>query len=323
MTDAGLKLAPDNQVYDLNMALFSDYAHKLRTLYVPAGKALNYDDFGAFDAPTGTIISKTFFYNRTDSGDLLLDTSFDGNPESLGANPLLMETRLLIKQDTGWEALPYIWDGNDAYLKITGDLVSLSVAGQPDLNYLVPSKNQCASCHATNHTTAAIQPIGLKARHLNRAHPINGENQLVNLATQGKLQDHPGVHDIPANATFSSAISDEPTALNHAARSYLDINCGHCHNPQGSADTSGLLLDYQAHSARELGTCKPPIAAGRGSGGHLYSLVPGNAEASIMTYRLATTDPGTMMPELGRSLVHKEGLHLVQRWIDAQEGECL
>ena len=32
---------------------------------------------------------------------------------------------------------------------------------------------------------------------------------------------------------------------------------------------------------------------------------------------MASTDPGVMMPELGRSLVHEEGLALIQAYIRA------
>ena len=31
------------------------------------------------------------------------------------------------------------------------------------------------------------------------------------------------------------------------------------------------------------------------------------ADESILTYRMESTDPGIMMPELGRKMVHKEG----------------
>jgi hypothetical protein len=123
--------------------------------------------------------------------------------------------------------------------------------------------------------------------------------------------------------TPNAVWGDTEQTLEHRARSYLDINCGHCHNAQGAADTSGLLLDYEDHPASALGLCKPPIAAGRGSGGHLYSIVPGEAEHSILSFRLATNDPGMMMPELGRSLVHQEGLEIINQWIDSMDGQCL
>ena len=41
--------------------------------------------------------------------------------------------------------------------------------------------------------------------------------------------------------------------------------------------------------------------------------VAGHPETSIIPYRLASTDPGEMMPELGRSLTHKEGVALITR----------
>ena len=46
--------------YDLNTPLFSDYAHKLRTVWMPPGSVAHYDDGGVFDLPVGTILSKTF-----------------------------------------------------------------------------------------------------------------------------------------------------------------------------------------------------------------------------------------------------------------------
>jgi hypothetical protein len=39
-------------------------------------------------------------------------------------------------------------------------------------------------------------------------------------------------------------------------------------------------------------------------------------------YRMESTDPGAMMPELGRGLAHEEGNALVRRWISALPGDC-
>jgi hypothetical protein len=50
-----------------------------------------------------------------------------------------------------------------------------------------------------------------------------------------------------------------------------------------------------------------------------YTIVPGQPEKSIMVYRMASTDPSIMMPELGRKLVHKEGVELVKQWIKEME----
>jgi uncharacterized repeat protein (TIGR03806 family) len=306
-------------VYDLNTALFTDYALKLRTLYIPPGQSAKYVEYEAFELPTGSIISKTFLYATDHSGNIRLDTAWDGDPSHLDMSEVrLIETRLLVKQADGWDALAYIWRDDEAYLNITGDLISLPTESGADLNYLVPSRNQCASCHATNHTSGEIQPIGIKARHLHRPDPINQQNQLTSWQARGQLLNLPSLSQVSANAQSW----DGTTSLDHRARSYLDINCGHCHNPRGAADTSGLLLDYQEHSDASMGVCKAPIAAGRGSGGFLYSIVPGTAATSIMSFRMNTTNPATMMPELGRSLVHTQGYELITAWINAMSGVC-
>jgi hypothetical protein len=33
-------------------------------------------------------------------------------------------------------------------------------------------------------------------------------------------------------------------------------------------------------------------------------------------------DPGVMMPELGRSLIHREGVVLLREWIQQMQGAC-
>ena len=73
---AGARLAPNAGVlpYDLVTPLFSDYAHKLRTVWMPAGQSARYSADKAFDFPVGTILSKTFYYPRAGSPDAVLKT---------------------------------------------------------------------------------------------------------------------------------------------------------------------------------------------------------------------------------------------------------
>ena len=103
--------------------------------------------------------------------------------------------------------------------------------------------------------------------------------------------------------------------LHERAMAYLDVNCGHCHNPTGPANTSGLNLIAEQPADLNLGIKKAPVAAGKGSGGFSYSIEPGKPEESIMVYRMESTDPGAMMPELGRRLIHEEGVELIKKWI--------
>ncbi len=320
--------------YELATPLFSDYAQKWRTVYLPKGASTKYDPEKWFDFPVGTIVTKTFYYTTPAtaadpkiSGDIVKMTpaSYQTGVKGLDlAHVRLIETRLLVKRASGWVAFPYVWnaDGSDATLERTGAEIPLTFhdgAATKRFVYSVPNQNQCAGCHAQDYRTRAITPIGLKARHLDRNFPgVGGDvNQLGRLVELGYLTGVPGAA-LPKNANWQ----DAHAPLDARAGAYLDINCSHCHNEQGAARTSGLWLDAKTQDARILGLCKPPVAAGRGTGDRSFDVVPGHPEASIIAYRMESTDPGEMMPELGRALEHKEGVVLVESYIRAMKGSC-
>ena len=64
------------------------------------------------------------------------------------------------------------------------------------------------------------------------------------------------------------------------------------------------------------------MAAGTGSGGLKYAVVPGDADASITAYRMNSNEPDVRMPEIGRSLIHDEGVALIREWINSMHGNC-
>jgi uncharacterized repeat protein (TIGR03806 family) len=318
----GLVLGRGVHPYEINTPLFSDYSQKLRTYYLPPGAQITYRERQSLEFPVGSVITKTFFYPHRE-GVAHAAAAWDGNVSRLDLdNHRLVETRLLIRQPDGWDALPYIWEGDDAYLRITGAVLpmQLAVAGTVEnLPYVVPSRSECAACHATDHTAGELELIGLKARQLNRSYPGSSDNQLVAWAARGDLSALPEPSAIPASAVWN----DPGATLTERARAYLDSNCGHCHNAAGAADTSGLLLDAHTSSYRQLGFCKPPVAAGRGTGGRPFSIVPGEPDQSILVYRMETTDPATRMPEVGRAVSHREGVALIREWVASLPGECV
>ena len=53
--------------------------------------------------------------------------------------------------------------------------------------------------------------------------------------------------------------------------------------------------------------------------GALPDIDPGKATSSILIFRMKSLDPGIMMPELGRSLVHSEAVTMLEAWIDQME----
>jgi len=67
----------------------------------------------------------------------------------------------------------------------------------------------------------------------------------------------------------------------------------------------------------------PPVAAGRGTGDHLFDIVPGRPDDSILLYRMTSSETGVMMPEQGRSTTHHEGVALIREWIAGWSGACV
>ena len=331
--DGRLQLNDGVVPYDLNTPLFTDYAHKLRTVWMPKGTTAKYRPTDTLDFPVGTVISKTFYYPRTADGkfgDVARNDDYSRDFAGQGldmANVRLIETRILVHRKDGWAAIPYVWNDaqTEATLARTGAVLPLALVGtdnaREDFNYVVPDESQCQSCHAQDWIDRKVHPIGPKARHINKDyHYADGSaNQLEHLAKLGYLSGLPALAEVPRDANWE----DTRATLDARARAYLDINCGHCHNANGAANTTGLTLDAGTPEDRHLGICKPPTAAGQGTGDHFFDIVPGQPDESILPYRLSSKEPGVMMPELGRSTVHREGVALIKAWIAAQPGSCV
>ncbi len=316
-----LVLGRDVTPYDVNTPLFMDHALKLRTIWMPPGAGATFASHARYDLPAGTVLSKTFFYPEH-GGVAQAVPGWDGAVDRIDlANARLVETRLLVRQPSGWEALPYVWRGDDAYLSIGGAIDRFDLAvddATAPVDYVVPTRNECASCHATQ-AARQILPLGIRTRQLHRGYHGAARNQLAAWQDHGLLTGLPrDTSGWPRNADWRLGTA----TTEHLARSYLDANCGHCHNPASVIDTTGLWLDYAPHPLRRMGACKPPIAAGRGTGGRRFSIVPGQPEASILTFRMAATHPSERMPELGRTRVDRRAVDVVEQWLAALPGSC-
>lgn len=297
--------------YDVITPLFSDYAEKARFVWMPEGRSASItQEEETFIFPQDAVLIKNFYYPK------------DVRDPGLGRQ--MIETRLLIRRSKGWEAWNYVWnnDQTDAQLEIAGDVKPVTwidVRGQEQqVSFVIPNKNQCKGCHEYKKQ---LQPIGPKVRHLNKefSYPEGTKNQLIKWQEAGYLRGLTG--DITRYRTVSDW--DDPQALlNERALAYLEINCGICHSEHGPAGISGLFLTTDRDNADQLGVCKSPVSAGSGSGGRNYDIVPGDPDKSILLYRMESLEPGEMMPELGRSVIHREGVALIRDWIDAMEGEC-
>ncbi|MGD9980918.1 MAG: SO2930 family diheme c-type cytochrome [Hyphomonadaceae bacterium] len=308
-SDAGARQPnPGVTPYDLNTALYSDGALKYRYVYIPRGQRAHYHDEGVFEFPVGAVLIKTFAF----ADDMRRPTE----------NVRFLETRLLIHRAEGWFAYPYVWNEaqTEARLSPVGANVPVSFVdeqgAETSLDWPVPNRNQCKGCH---DLAGEIQPIGPSARNLNRdfEYGTGAANQLSHWLGANLL------NALPASAAphVPSAYDADAASLEARARAYLDVNCAHCHNPQGPAHTSGLDLRWSQSDPAQWGVLKRPVAAGRGSAGFEFSIEPGHPERSILLHRMRSTDPGVMMPELGRQLVDQRAVALIEEWIATMDDQ--
>ncbi len=265
--------------YRLQTPLWSDGAEKLRFVYVPTGAKAQAQGEGLLNLPVGSALVKTF--------------KLEGR---------LIETRVLLHRADGWVALPYQWnrEQTEARLALAGARLDLTTPQGVAISYAIPNKNQCKECHQQKD---AVTPIGPKARNLSAS-------WLENFYKAGKLNAVPKV-------TARVPLWEDRAKLASApvARGWLDSNCAHCHNPVGSASNSGLDLRWEQGDPVKFGVLKRPVAAGRGSGGLEFDVMPGHPDKSIMLYRMGSLEGGISMPEVGRSSLDQDGIAAVERWI--------
>lgn len=293
--------APGVVPYDVIVPLFSDFATKYRFIRVPQGETLHYDPTLAYTLPDGGMVAKTFAF--------LNDMR---NPD---AGQVLVETRLLIMGPNGLTPITYVWNAtqDSATRLVEGEnapVTFLDDAGvMQSESFEVPNTNECMRCHGNTPIL-----LGVKTRQLNHDDDYgNGpENVIDHLSSLGLLDSTPAP---VAERETLSATGDLTATLDARARSYLDANCGHCHNATAAADWSGLYLDFENMDTGRLGVCKPPSSAGD-TGGDMFDLVPGDPSHSVIVYRMQLTNSPYRMPEASR-VPNPTGISVVWQWIAA------
>jgi uncharacterized repeat protein (TIGR03806 family) len=255
--------------------------------------------------------------------------SYPSDARDLGKGERLLETRLLVHESTGWATHTYVWDSgqNVATLEPSGDILAVNfidAAGNGvSSNYVVPTEDECRQCHGKAPLT---DTLGGRTRQLDRDNDYGRgpENQIDHLASLGLLDRTP-------EATGSRQRLADPfgtAPIAERARSYLDGNCAHCHQPDGAfGSLSGLWLDYASTDpstdlALHIGLCKKPTSAAGATCGHLFDVVPGDPDKSILICRVEATSPRMRMPPVGRTLVDQEGVRMLRAWISSLTGSC-
>ena len=296
--------------YEPASGLFTDYALKKRFVWMPPSvKATYMTDDKVVNFPIGTILIKTFYYNTIQPGN----------------TTQLIETRLLVRKADRWYFYEYLWNDaqTDAILVTGSDFENGGVKNfifqKPNgeivnESYRIPSESECYACHKINDIRT---PIGLKPQNLNFNLTYNSgtKNQLQQLVDQGYLDN------FPSSIVSTVDYHDTTKSLDLRVRSYLDANCSHCHQDQGRCDYRALRLSFsKTTNPTLLGIC---VQADETLSPTLQKLIsPGNYNKSVMNYRLTTNVESQRMPLLGRTIVHDEGVALIQDWINSLTQIC-
>ncbi len=307
--------------YRPSSELFSDYALKKRFIWMPKDVAASYDgDDNVMNFPVGTVMIKTFYYDNV-----------------MPANATkIIETRLLIKvaaasvngtqQDSGWKLYDYIWNDEqtEAFLDTIGNGVFIPVTYQQNgveksLTYKIPAFAECATCHKLNKTLTdggeVIVPIGPKPQNIGAVYPYsNGaRNQLDYWKSIGYIDS-----SVPAPSQINAVVDYKDTSkpLELRARSYIDINCANCHRTGGHCDYVAMRFNFSNTNLQTVGLCMEPSTLVENGP---YVINGGDADASALVLRMNTVEESMRMPNIGRSVIHEEGVQLMRDWINTLE----
>lgn len=292
--------------YDLISPLFSDYAHKSRFVWMPSGLSARYvNDYSVLDFPVGTILIKNFYYDNV-------------LPEG---QTKILETRLQIRKEEGWVFANYKWNDNqtEAVFDLNGSSVPLDFIVndvEKSVDYYVPSGAQCLTCHKSDNDVP--QPIGMKPQNLNRmmAYENGSMHQFEKWTQMGYLT---GSYPNSINSVVDW--EDDTKSLELRVRSYLDINCAHCHSDNRHCDYRPIRFAFhESADITNLGVCveaqeifDPSLT---------YIVNPGNSERSILAVRINSVAQELRMPLMGRTVRHEEGIELIETWINSLNNLC-
>jgi uncharacterized repeat protein (TIGR03806 family) len=302
--------------YEPASSLFSDYAHKKRFVWMPQGtKASFIADDQILELPIGAALIKTFYYNNVQPNNTMR----------------IIETRVMIRKETGWIFADYVWntEQTEAYLDLNGSNVALSWKDENNIiknvNYRIPNEVQCNVCHKYKETINNVyfekhEPIGIKPQNLNfnYNYGTDTKNQLSKWIEIGYLENN---FNLPSTSNTVINYNDTSKHLEQRVRSYLDINCSHCHYKNGHCDYRPMRFTFtetglpNGLGLTNIGVCVDTQDIQDFPAALSKIVTPGNPDRSMLFYRLNTENENYRMPLHGRTIIHQEGVQLIRDWI--------
>lgn len=299
--------------YEINAHHWADHTQSRQWLAVPGNEQLTILDSsdwktgqveGHFQFPHNTVLAKTVYYHD--------------DPDDLRSTRRL-ETQLLHLNGDDWNAYNYVWNDSqsEAILQdnkgidreiLLVDPRSPGAANKQTWHHA--SRDECLLCHIWSASTVH----GFKLDQLHRAVPSDGAAQIDQHEQIDQLADL-GLFAVEVSKPDPAVSPKDPTAsLEQRARSYLHMNCAHCHRRGGGGTApfelvGDLPLDQLnvidvPPSQGDFGLTSPAVVAS------------GDPYRSVLMYRLVKSGRGHM-PQFGPSLVDEFGVALIRDWIES------
>ena len=290
--------APGVIAYEINAPGWHDGARGQHWMAFPPGVKLRPEKDAPWSADDGLALAQT----------LSLDTT----------NGLRrIETRVLLKQENDWSAYTYIWNEaqTDAELApAAGRRLTLQLP-QSRRDWLVPSRSDCLVCHSR----AATFALTLSTRQLNR--PLaaaSAGQQLHALEQQGLLRTNdskwPALSAAPEQLPRFTPVADTNAPVETRARTYLAVNCAHCHTGDGGGNSAMNMVPEAKLEGMHL--LNEPAQHGNFGAKDARVIAPGAPGRSVLITRVALRIPG-QMPPLGSLRPDMEAVRLLSAWISS------
>ena len=301
-------VAPGVVPYSINAEPWMDGATAERFVAIPGTSSLEIHDVN--NVQVGTIKGRWSFPKDS---VLVKTISLDLQPDS-PAGQRRLETQILHFGGDTWRGYTYVWndDQTDAVLaanEATDQAFEIADADAPggkrQRTWHFASRTECLLCH----TTRGGSIYGFTSAQLDRQHDYGrvADNQLRTL-------EHIGLID-KREETATQRIADpyNPSEdLEARARSYLHINCAHCHRRGGGGTAA---MDVQHHltlKKTNLLQARPTQGTFGIHGAEV--LGAGDPYRSVLLYRMSKLGRGRM-PYIGSSVVDEAGVALLHDWI--------
>ncbi|MEM9643437.1 MAG: PQQ-dependent sugar dehydrogenase [Planctomycetota bacterium] len=232
-------------------------------------------------------------------------------------SPQRIETQILHFDGIAWQPYSYRWNEEQTDAELVdgqGDERELRVSderfGVRSMRHQFASRDQCRVCHHRNMAGG----IGFMPENLLEPSGESETSQWEQLVKTGVVTGwtKPGIPLVDHE--------HESESLSERSRSYLSINCGHCHQRGGGGAAAVVLTNNTSLSG--MNAVDQPASQGRfeipaiHDGISASVIHSGDPTRSVLYYRMSTVGSGRM-PHLGSDEVDPQGLDLIGRWIES------